>query len=182
MPRRSGQSGHPSQAPGLSLHAGPGAACIPLHILRSRRPIVSCRVGEAHASSSVRYLDGKSASQLAFVPSRAVLDDVSAGTLDDAGGDGEAGGEVLVIAEMVFQTQQIAGTASDAVRPDHGLDGDSQPRSLNCASISVPGCSEASRVRSLRSPACGRPGHLLCVPGKCSVWSESAERRSEPRF
>ena len=32
----------------------------------------------------------------------AVLDEVAAGTLDDAGGDGEAGGEVFVVAEVLL--------------------------------------------------------------------------------
>lgn len=43
----------------------------------------------------------------------AVLDEVAAGALDDASGDGEAGGQILVILEMVLEAEQVVGTAID---------------------------------------------------------------------
>src|SRR5688572_630399 len=45
----------------------------------------------------------------------AVLDEVAAGTFDDAGGDGEAGGEVFVVAEVFLVVQQVVGAAVDGL-------------------------------------------------------------------
>src|SRR5690606_15240906 len=50
----------------------------------------------------------------------AVLDEIPAGALDDAGGDREAGGEVLVIAEVVLQAQQVMGAAVGGLAAGRG--------------------------------------------------------------